>query len=274
MSSVRSRRGERLRAVQFCAERGYTFRDRSLNPPLSGLLFRNSKNVALHDVVDARGTSNSFIYARVFARGRRLRGLKVVMLPLPRPVPNMVLVSTDGSVLKKLGIALKESQQLSVEGDFARLFTLYCPSGYESDALYVFTPDLLARLMDAAAGCDLEIVDDRVLIYAPPTAFSDSGQLAKLPRLVDFLHEKFERQTRLYLDDRRNESASRDPFLRAQLTSGPAADEAHSVGRMRRRLRTRTTGLQKAGIALALILALSAAAYWLSMVALALFSAG
>lgn len=37
---------------------------------------------------------------------------------------------------------------LSLEGDFDRYFTLYCPGDYERDALYVFTPDLLALLID------------------------------------------------------------------------------------------------------------------------------
>ena len=259
-------------AEAFCAEREFVFRDRVVNPPVSGLLFRSSRNVVMQGVIDALSTDAPFLYARVSARGRRLRGLKLIMLPLSRPVPNMVLLSTTGNVLGRLGIALKEAQRLRVEGDFHRQFTLYCPAEYRVDALYVFTPDLLGRLMDAAPGCDLEIVDDRVLIYAPAHAFSKPGQLDALPPLAQFLHEKFDRQTRRYRDARRPDEALQDPFRRAQVAMSQGAGGGHMVGSAGRRLRTRTTAWQKAGIAAAATLALAAATYWLTMVATALFT--
>ncbi|GAA3895276.1 hypothetical protein GCM10022381_41010 [Leifsonia kafniensis] len=228
----------------------------------------------MRDVIDALAADVPFLYSRVSARGRRLRGMKLIMLPLPRPIPNMVLLSTTGNVLKNLGIAVKESQRLAVEGDFQSRFTLYCPAGYEVDALYVFSPDVLGRLMDAADGCDLEIVDNRVLIYAPAHAYSKPGQLADLPDLVRYLHEKFDRQTRSYRDMRRSDETLNDPFRRAQITaSGQGTEEGHMVGALGRRLRTRTTAWHKAGIAVAATLALSAALYWVGMVAAALFAA-
>lgn len=256
----------------FSEERDYIFRDRVTNPPVSGLLFRSAKSVVFHEAIDALGSDSPFLCARVSARGRRLRGLRLVMLPLPRPVPNMVLLSTTGRVLSALGVALNESQRLAVEGDFNTRFTLYCPAEYRSDALYVFSPDLLGRLMDAAEGCDVEIVDNRVLIYAPARAFSTSEQLAVLPDLTRFLLDKLDRQTRRYRDDRRTDDAAKDPFRRAQLTSTKEGTErGHVVGSSGHRLRTRTTAGQKAGIACAAALALAAAVYWVSAVTAALF---
>lgn len=267
---ARSRTGQSSQAAAFCAERGFVFRDRVVNLPVSGLLFRSSRNVILRDVVDALSTETPFVYASVSARGRRLRGVRLIVLPLPRPVPNMVLLSTTGNVLRKLGVALDESQRLRVEGDFQSLFTLYCPAKYEVDALYVFTPDLLGRLMDAAPGCDLEVVDNRVLIYAPARAFSRPGQLDDLPDLVQFLHEKFERQTHRYLDSRRTDEALKDPFRRAQVTGSDGAGDIHLVDLSGRRLRTRTTAWQKVGIGTAAAAALAAATYWIGMVITAL----
>ncbi len=270
MSSAPVRSGEFTLAEEFCAERGHVFRDRVDNPPISGLLFRSTKHVVMEGVIDALDTDAPFTFARVIARGRR-RGIKVIMLPLPRPVPNMVLLSSTGGVLKRLGVALRESQRLSVEGDFHSRFTLYCPSQYQRDALYVFSPDLLARLVDSADGCDVEIVDNRVLIYAPARAFSKPGQLAELPRLARHLHEKFARQTRRYRDGQRSADQLSDPFLRAQITAtAQRTEHGHIVGTVGRRLRTRTTAWQKVGIALGVALALAAALYWVAMVVSAL----
>jgi hypothetical protein len=52
------------------------------------------------------------------------------------------------------------SQRLSLEGNFDDYFTLYCPEKYEADALYLFTPDVMVRLMDRVRGFDVEIIDD------------------------------------------------------------------------------------------------------------------
>ena len=57
-------------------------------------------------------------------------------------------------------------QRLSLEGDFDTYFSLYCPEGYERDALYLFTPDIMARFIDNAAALDVEIVDDWLFLYA------------------------------------------------------------------------------------------------------------
>lgn len=256
----------------FSSERGYVFRERMVNPPVSGLLFRSTKSVVLRDAVDALGADTPFLCARVSARGRRLRSVKLVMLPLRRPVPNMLLQSTTGRVLRRLGVALNESQRLAVEGDFDTRFTLYCPADYQSDALYMFSPDLLGLLMDTADGYDIEIVDNRVLIYAPARAFSTSDQLAVLPDLARLLPDTFDRQTRRYRDKRRTYAELEDPFRRAQLTSTTQGTEhRHVIGSAGHRLRTRTTAWQKVGIACAAALALSAAVYWVSAVAAAIF---
>ncbi len=60
----------------------------------------------------------------------------------------------------------ERGQHLSLEGDFDRYFRLYCPTGYERDALYLFTPDVMARFIDSAATLEVEIVDDWLFLYS------------------------------------------------------------------------------------------------------------
>ncbi len=61
-------------------------------------------------------------------------------------------------------VAPDRSQVLSLEGDFDRHFELYCPPGYERDALYLFTPDVMAWLVDDVEGFDVELVDHRLVL--------------------------------------------------------------------------------------------------------------
>jgi hypothetical protein len=96
-----------------------------------------------------------------------------------------------------------KDQILSLEGDFDQYFTLYCPKAYERDALYVFTPDLMALLIDNAAPFDVEIIDDWMFVYSA-TKFP-SAQPAVYQRLlsiVETVGAKTVTQTDHYRDER------------------------------------------------------------------------
>lgn len=76
-------------------------------------------------------------------------------------LPHIYLRAQSGPADQFTLAALPDSaQRLSLEGDFNEYFTLYCPENYERDALYLFTPDVMARLIDRVHGFDVEIIDD------------------------------------------------------------------------------------------------------------------
>lgn len=76
-------------------------------------------------------------------------------------LPHIVLRAQGGPADRFTLAALpNRAQRLSLEGDFDDYFTLYCPETYERDALYLFTPDVMARLIDRVRGFDVEIIDD------------------------------------------------------------------------------------------------------------------
>ena len=91
---------------------------------------------------------------------------------LDAALPHIVLDSTandfrsEGSSLR---FRVDPDQRLSLEGDFDTAFTLYCPAGYERDALYLFTPDIMARFVDLAADFDVEIADDWLMLSTRDT---------------------------------------------------------------------------------------------------------
>jgi hypothetical protein len=111
-------------------------------------------------------------------------------------------------------VSFSSHQTLSLEGDFDRYFTLYVPRDYERDALYVFTPDLMALLIDEAAPFDVEIIDDWMYIYSHrPFEMATTDAYARLDRIVETVGAKARRQSSRYWDDR---VAPRDVNLVAQ----------------------------------------------------------
>ena len=101
-----------------------------------------------------------------------------------------------------LPASFDKSQILSLEGDFDQYFTLYCPKAYERDALYVFTPDLMALLIDNAAPFDVEIVDDWMFVYsAKPFRSTEPAVYQRLFQIVDTVGAKTLSQTDRYVDE-------------------------------------------------------------------------
>ncbi len=135
-------------------------------------------------------------------RPRRRGG--ILQIPLDRVTPHIVLENRHGGVLGTLGNRFRAAQRLSLEGDFDRTFTLYCPDGYETDALYIFAPDLMALMLDLAGDCDAELIDGALVVYSrKPWRLWRADGFTALLRLVGGLESKVRRQTGRYTDERR-----------------------------------------------------------------------
>ncbi|AYF98488.1 hypothetical protein [Protaetiibacter intestinalis] len=91
-----------------------------------------------------------------------------VAVPLGRRLPNIALLRHDE--LSGSNLDLRTAYSMGLE--FDRAFVLLCPPGYERDALYLFTPDVMAAMIDdaAAAQWGAEVIDDWVFFWFPPSA--------------------------------------------------------------------------------------------------------
>jgi hypothetical protein len=121
-------------------------------------------------------------------------------------LPNILLESRSGRTLFDAANPLaapRGDQELSLEGDFDDHFRLVCPAGYERDALYIFTPDLMALLIDEAHDFSVQLIDD-VIVFSSPSAFDlgDAALTERLFRIVDVVGAKALRQVARYSDDR------------------------------------------------------------------------
>ncbi|QDZ15271.1 hypothetical protein [Humibacter ginsenosidimutans] len=241
-----------LRLERFATANGLAFVPRVTRPALPGLVFQQGWGRASNDVL--RSTSGRFVeYANYCYRtgnnnNNVLHRWGYVAIKLNRPLPNIVLdsKSNDGLFGSTLPESFRSHQRLSLEGDFDRHFTLYCLAGYEADALYLFTPDIMARFIDKAAPLDVEIVDDWLLLYAPVALSTlDERMWRWLFSLTDALEQKLEQWGRWH-DDRADargtaavsaESPAQQPGVRQAVA--PQTVSAGQVSPEGRRLRRR-----------------------------------
>ncbi|MFK4759543.1 hypothetical protein ACI3KS_01265 [Microbacterium sp. ZW T5_45] len=136
------------------------------------------------------------------------RPFAFVELPLPSSVPHIVLANRRRSIIPTLGLG-RGAATLELEGHFAKTFRLLVPEGYEPDALYIFTPDLMARVLDLGSGAEIELVSDRLYVYLPgSTRFDRASTMAAVLTLAEEFHRRFAARTARYRDDAAGELAA------------------------------------------------------------------
>lgn len=204
---VRNARTARYRLHRFAQANGMTYEPRVDDPPLPGMIFHLGRSRLATDLV--RGTHPRFVefgnYQYTVQSGKNSTTYRwgYVAVKLDVPLPNIVLDAKGNNGFgSNLPASFQRAQRLSLEGDFDQHFTLYCPDGYEQDALYLFTPDIMARFIDNAAQLDVEIVDDWLFLYTPRRASTlDPATWAWLFGTVGALLTKLDQWAR-WRDDR------------------------------------------------------------------------
>jgi hypothetical protein len=198
-----------VRMDRFARRNGMRFSPLDARPSYPGAIFQlGDSRQSVDHVVSTTGRFidfGNYRYTTGSGKNRSTRTWGFLAFHLDRKLPHMVLDSkaNNGFFGSNLPATFDKDQILSLEGDFDRYFTLYCPQQYERDALYVFTPDLMALLIDEAAPFDVEIVDDWMFVYSN-AAFrtGDAGLYARLFRIIDTVGAKTLTQTDRYVDAR------------------------------------------------------------------------
>jgi hypothetical protein len=172
-----------------------------------------------------------------------LRGY--VALKMDRQLPNMMLISkhrVEGGTA--LPTDPDPSQALPLEGDFDNYFTLYCPKEFEQDALYVFTPDLMALLIDEATPFDVELVDTWMFLYAQ-RAFDplDSSLYRRIFQILDTIGTKVVGQTSFFTDPELGPAPSMAPVQGWHFVPNPALSEDDSPTGTRLKQKSQLPGL-------------------------------
>lgn len=132
-------------------------------------------------------------------------------IKLGAAMPHISLLSTGHRTPALAAYAAPaRDQRLSLEGDFNRHYELYCPSGYERDALYLFTPDVMARLIDEVHGFDVELRDDWLILHSRADVVTlDPAVWASLAGAINGLTDKIAQWER-WRDDRADSPPTAD----------------------------------------------------------------
>lgn len=199
-----------LRRTRFASLNQLVYSTGTRNPAYPGLIFSHGDARQTSDNYHRVGTPQfdlgNYRYTTGSGKEKKTHSWGYLALRLERRLPHMVLDARGNNGLfggSTLPTSFRRNQVLSLEGDFDKHFTLYCPREYERDALYVFTPDLMALLIDESAAFDVEIVDDWMFVYSvEPLALDEAKTVHRMFRIIETVGAKTLRQTERYADER------------------------------------------------------------------------
>jgi hypothetical protein len=171
-SSVRSRIQHEF-MQQFAEANGFTYSINRGPSGLDGSLFRIGDNRSFFDVVTGQYASHpvalfTYSYTTGSGKSRQVHQYTVFDVQFDTAMVDILLESGGHSFVEFGGSmfsSLTGHELVKLEGDFNKYFSLSVPKGYEIEALEIFTPDVMAELIDRCKGLSLEIVNDHLYIY-------------------------------------------------------------------------------------------------------------
>jgi hypothetical protein len=265
----RNGRDTRYRLNRFAQANGMSYEARVADPPLPGMIFSLGRSRLATDLV--RGSMPRFVefgnYQYTVQSGKNSTTYRwgYVAVKLDVPLPNIVLDAKGNNGFgSNLPASFQKEQRLSLEGDFDQHFTLYCPSGYERDALYLFTPDIMARFIDNAAQLDVEIVDDWLFLYTQRKVSTlDPATWAWLFGAVGALLTKFDQWAR-WRDERLLAESADAVASGVPVATDPALPFAPPVGLLTPPPGVAPQGrrLKRSGTWLPIVILIAFAAFW------------
>lgn len=195
---------------RFALHNNLTLKANISNPTYAGAIFdeRNGHSRTISQALAFPDGSEigNYHYTTGSGKNSQMHVWTYARVQLKRQLPNMLLDSKKNNMFgtfSNLPNSMKSGQMLSLEGDFNKYFTLYAPVEYKQDALYVFTPDVMAAIIDAGQDYDIEVIGDSLFLYRSQTISIDSElELTKILSILNRIGGELLDQSSNYTDQR------------------------------------------------------------------------
>jgi hypothetical protein len=184
---------QRVRLNAFAIKNNFAYLG-STSTDYNGLIFQYGGASTPKTMLTAIQSTSGMVYefgnyyraaTGIYTRSTRDHYYGFVRFKLPGRLPPMVLDATANNTFKYISNLpgwFGGDQKLSLEGDFDKYFMLYAPAIYKTDALALFTPDIMRLLISDAHTFDAEVVDDNLYLYT-----DDSFDLSKPETLLSLI---------------------------------------------------------------------------------------
>jgi hypothetical protein len=165
---------------------GYNFTDNLLD--LRGKLFeighdRKMQHVLSGKYLDLPIKIFNYYFTVGSGKNRRTYSYTVFETQFNTKLPDIVLLTNNFLSFFNIDTfsMINGKEKFSLEGDFNKYFKLYAPKDLEIEVLEIFTPDVMAELIDKFHGMNIEIFENKMYIYV--------GGVVSTKREILLMHE-------------------------------------------------------------------------------------
>ncbi len=198
-----------VRIDKFTALNGLDVR-RNINPEASefrGSLFSVGHSKQISRLIMPPGGGwmlGDYLFVTGSGKSQQTHVFGFFAVPLAQHLPNIILDARSNNIwgMSNLPIYFDQTQKMQLEGDFDTYFDVYCPKGYERDALYVLTPELMAILVDNGSQYDIEIVDNMVYFYRKDGLPWQAEPMKQLFQMLGAISDEIIDNSNRYRDER------------------------------------------------------------------------
>lgn len=194
------------KSIQFAKDNNITLLQNIINPPYNGTLFNQGgiRVISLGYVLQQ--TPHIEVGNLTFTSNSDNRNSTVygyIKLELAKNLPHVVLDSVKNNTYgPSILVSFANNQKLSLEGDFNSFYTVYAPQGYEQDALYLLTPDVMNALTQLAKSYDIEIIDNQVYLYRYGAIdLASEQEIKEVLATINVIQKEIGKQSEMYKDD-------------------------------------------------------------------------
>lgn len=160
-----------------------------------GVMFRQGNNRHISHIIDGNIDGRSFrIFNYDFAVGsgksKKTYHYTVFSFKFNGSFPHIYLNNRHNRYSVSVG------EKIPLPGEFEKSFSLSAPKEYEIEALEIFTPEILARLLDGGFTYDIEFVDKEMLVFTDGLINNSEELIQKFNQaleLEDLFDEKLDK---------------------------------------------------------------------------------
>jgi hypothetical protein len=179
---------------QFAATNNYTYAPKGTQNGLDGTLFQIGHSKSVADVVSGQYGGRpisllTYTYITGYGKSAQTHKNTVFELQFDIVMPDILLENNSHGFGSSLFSGLAGKNFVKLEGDFNTYFSLSVPRGYEIEALEIFTPDVMEKLIEKAKLLSLEIVNGHCFVYANGVV-STKQDLYALYELAQYFDQK------------------------------------------------------------------------------------
>ncbi len=154
---------------QFASMNKYNFTHSDINIVEDGVLFREGRDRIKLNIISGKFKNHSIaLFNYSFTVGQRKSQhtyfYTVFEIDYDKRIPRMFLRS-DRYKLLMFKPDFQNGRRLRLEGDFDKHFDLFVEEKFEIEALQIFTPDIMHKLMTDWSKFTLEFTNDKIYIY-------------------------------------------------------------------------------------------------------------